>query len=154
MKLSAISADTAKLRERALGEGKMFVTRPDGTAEVRDAPTGQHRHSAGTRGKRCRRRAKTRHRKRMPKSRPSCPGPGMKGADVDPYVTTAKRDRPMLPEQRAELAALSRDRFLNFDYQPTLTRGEAERLIPKLRKLAKTRHRAQLHKQRQQRKPR
>lgn len=77
------------------------------------------------------------------------PGPRMKGADVDPFATTAKRDRPMTSEQRAALAALSRDRFLNFTYKPTLTRGEAEGLIPKLRKLAKTRHRAQLHKQKQ-----
>lgn len=80
---------------------------------------------------------------------------GMKGAGVDPYATTRLAQRPMLPEQKAELAALSRDPLLNFDLQltRTLTRGQADTLIGRLRKVAKTRQTAQRHKQRQQTKP-
>jgi hypothetical protein len=70
---------------------------------------------------------------------------------VDPYATVAKKDRPMTPAQRSELAALSRDPFLNFTFKPTLTRGEARELIPALRKLTKTRRREQ---QKQPTKPR
>lgn len=85
-----------------------------------------------------------------------CPGRGMRGTRVDPYATVSKADRPMLPRQRSELAALSRDPFLNFDYRQALTlkRGQAHSLIARLRMLAKTRHRAQLHQQRQQTKQR
>jgi hypothetical protein len=100
-------------------------------------------------------RAKRRRRPWQPPSPPR-PGRGMSGVSVDPYATTPKADRPMLPQQRSELAALSRDPFLTFDYQQTLTltRGRADRLIARLRKLAEKRHRAQLHEQRQQRKQR
>jgi hypothetical protein len=62
---------------------------------------------------------------------------------VDPFATVALKDRPMTPEQRSELSAMSRDPFLNFKYPPALTRGEADRLIPWLRREAKKRRREQ-----------
>lgn len=124
---SAPASEVLKLRERALAGGAVVVTLPDGSTEVRDPapPTPRER--------------KRRRKRREP----------------DPFVTTAKRDRPMLPEQKAELAALSRDPLLNFDLQltRTLTRGQADSLIGRLRKVAKTRQTAQRHKQRQQTKP-
>jgi len=58
---------------------------------------------------------------------------------VDRFANVAPADRPMTAAQLSELAALSRDPFLNFAHKPTLTRGEADRLIPALRKLAKRR---------------
>jgi hypothetical protein len=65
---------------------------------------------------------------------------------VDPFAGIPKMDRPLTPAQRSTLAALSRDPHLNFDNWQTLTRGQADRLIPRLRKLAKRRSDAQLTK--------
>lgn len=122
---AASEQDAGSLRDKALAAGRVVVTLPDGSTEVRDpAPPAP--------------RERRRRRKRK---------------EPDPFVTTARRDRRMTAEQRSELAALSRDRFLNFSQVPTLTRGEAERLIPKLRRLAKTRQTAQLHQLRQHGKP-
>ena len=66
-------------------------------------------------------------------------GPSRPVRPVDRFANVAPTDRPMTAAQLSELAALSRDPFLNFAHKPTLTRGEADRLIPALRKLAKRR---------------
>jgi hypothetical protein len=65
---------------------------------------------------------------------------------VDPFAGIPLKDHPLTAAQRSTLAALSRDPHLNFDHWQTLTRGEADRLIPRLRKLAKRRSDAQLTK--------
>jgi hypothetical protein len=65
---------------------------------------------------------------------------------VDPFAGVPMKDRPLTPAQRSTLAVLSRDPQLNFDNWQTLTRGQADRLIPWLRKRAKRRSDAQLTK--------
>jgi hypothetical protein len=67
---------------------------------------------------------------------------------VDPFAGVPLKDRPMTDEQRSTLAALSRDQLLNFNFNTaaTLTRGQADQLIPRLRRLVKRRRHAQLTK--------
>lgn len=67
---------------------------------------------------------------------------------VDPFAGVRKADRPMTDEQRSTLSAMSRDPLLSFDYRQaaTLTRGQADRLIPRLRQVVKQRKHAQLTK--------
>jgi hypothetical protein len=126
----------AEARARTLEAGGVFVTKGDGTTATM-LQTGQQRASAGVRGKRKAKAKPATNGKRRAKSRKR---------SVDPYATTAKQDRPLTTAQRSELAALSRDPHLNFDHWQTLTRGEADRLIPRLRKLAKQRSDAQQNK--------
>lgn len=83
---SAPAADVLKLRERALAEGRVVVTLPDGRTEVRSP-------------------ALPRQRKRKRRSR----------TGVDPFATTRKVDRPMDNEQRSELRSLCRELRLPFD---------------------------------------
>jgi hypothetical protein len=156
-----LSAADAELREETIRSGDVFVTKLDGSTEVRSI-TGQARPSASVRGKRKMKskpatprdreltklkpttpaKTKTTKRKRRSKSR--------KGS-VDQFATTAKGDRPLTAEQRSELAALARNPYLNFDNWQTLTRGQADRLIPRLRKLAKQRTDAHLSKRKRRR---
>jgi hypothetical protein len=109
----SLKEEDCRLRERALAEGKVFVSSPAGI-EVRDP---------------------------APRDYGKCRGPGRRGRrgkkpEVDPFVTTRKIDRPMLNEQRSELRSLCRE--LRLPYDATLTRGQANRLLPQLRKYAKT----------------
>jgi hypothetical protein len=156
-----LSADDAELREQTIKSGDVFVTRLDGTTETRSITATQR--TGSVRGKRkvkakpathrdreltnlkAKTPAKTTTKGKRAKSRKRC---------VDPYATTAKGDRPLTPEQRSELSALARDPYMNFDNWQTLTRGQAERLIPRLRKLAKQRSDAHLIQHKKKRKQR
>jgi hypothetical protein len=111
-------AVSPELRAKALDAGKVIVTDAAGTVSITDPP----------------RSPQQRRRRR-------------KAKQVDPFVTTRKVDRPVTSQQRSELAALARDRQLNFDPRlaATLTRGQADQLIAKLRAKAKTRHRAHMN---------
>jgi len=73
---------------------------------------------------------------------------GLPKKPVDPFAGVPLKDRPMTDEQRSTLAALSRDQLLNFNFNTAamLTRGQADQLIPRLRRLVKQRRHAQLTK--------
>lgn len=151
-----LSAADAELRAETIRSGDVFVTKADGSTSVRSL-TGQARASASVRGKRKVKskpaaprnreltnlqsktpaKSKTINGKRRAKSR--------KGS-VDPFATTAKGDRPLTDQQRSELAQLARDPYMNFTGWQTLTQAQADRLIPRLRKLAKQRTDAHLSK--------
>jgi hypothetical protein len=156
-----LDAADAELREQTIRSGDVFVTKLDGTTEVRSITATQR--SGSVRGKR---KAKTKpatpRDRELTTLKPTTPaktttkGKRSKSRkrSVDPYATTAKADRPLTVEQRSELAALARDPYMNFDNWQTLTRGQAERLIPRLQKLAKQRSDAHLSKRKLRRKQR
>jgi len=119
-----------ELREQGLAKGKVVVTDAAGNVSIAEPV----------------RSTQQRRRRRKPKR-------------VDPCANTRKLDRSITPEQRSALAALARDRQLNFDPRnaATLTRGQAAQLIAKLTKTAKRRqniNQAQLDQQRKRNKRR
>jgi hypothetical protein len=118
--------DDRELRDKALKAGKVIVTDVAGNVSMTDPPRSTHQ----------------RRKRRKPRR-------------VDPFVTTRKADRPITPQQRSEFAALCRDRQLNFDprFAATLSRGQADQLIAKLRARANKRHRAQMNEIRTGKKP-
>jgi hypothetical protein len=150
----ALSAADAELREQTIRSGDVFVTKADGTTDQWSL-TGQPRPSASVRGKRkSKSKPATPRDRELTKLKPTTPAKTTttkrkrraksRKASVDQFATTAKGDRPLTAEQRSELAQLARDPYLTFDNWQTLTRSQADRLIPRLHKLAKQRTDAHL----------
>jgi hypothetical protein len=157
-----LSAADAELREKTIRSGDVFVMKADGTTAVRTID-GKPQRSRSVRGRRKPKRKPATPRERsltnlQPKTPAKTTTKGKhkqrsksRKASVDQFATTAKEDRPLTPEQRSELAALARDPNMNLPGWQTLTRGEADRLIPYLRRKAKARSDAQLSKRKRRR---